>query len=164
MGQLLHELSEQTSTLVRQEVALAREPTMKAKAAGKGGWEEILTLDADDADDAEDLLTDTGVVHYDISRRTCCSESPPTALSHRSNSGEALPRTRGVQPLVSRGHHHRCIQILDIRERAPVLVSNDHLLEPGSTRSFDIPRSHRPGVPAGGSTSRPQAFLTWVIR
>ncbi len=32
---------------------------MKAKAAGKGGWEEIRTLDADDADNLQDLLTDT---------------------------------------------------------------------------------------------------------
>ncbi len=37
VGQLLRELSEQTSTLVRQEVALAKaELTQKGKAAGKG--------------------------------------------------------------------------------------------------------------------------------
>ncbi len=36
----------------------------------QGAWEEVLTLDADDADNLQDLLTNTGVVHYDISRRT----------------------------------------------------------------------------------------------
>ncbi len=36
----------------------------------QGAWEEVLTLDADDADNLQDLLTNTGVVHYDIGRRT----------------------------------------------------------------------------------------------
>ncbi len=36
----------------------------------QGAWEEVLTIDADDADNLQDLLTNTGVVHYDISRRT----------------------------------------------------------------------------------------------
>jgi len=36
----------------------------------QGAWEEVLTIDADDADNLQDLLTNTGAVHYDISRRT----------------------------------------------------------------------------------------------
>ncbi len=36
----------------------------------QGAWEEVLTIDAADADNLQDLLTNTGVVHYDISRRT----------------------------------------------------------------------------------------------
>jgi len=36
----------------------------------QGAWEEVLTIDADDADNLQDLLTNTGVLHYDISRRT----------------------------------------------------------------------------------------------
>ena len=36
----------------------------------QGAWEEVLTLDPDDADNPEDLLTNTATVHYDIERRT----------------------------------------------------------------------------------------------
>jgi len=36
----------------------------------EGAWEEVLTLDADDADALQDLLENTGTVHYDVSRRT----------------------------------------------------------------------------------------------
>jgi hypothetical protein len=36
----------------------------------QGAWEEVLTLDADDADNLQDLLTNTSDVHYDIDRRT----------------------------------------------------------------------------------------------
>ena len=35
----------------------------------EGTWEEVLTLDADDADNLQDLLEDTDTVHYDIERR-----------------------------------------------------------------------------------------------
>ena len=35
----------------------------------EGAWEEVLTLDADDADVLQDLLADTDVVQYDIERR-----------------------------------------------------------------------------------------------
>jgi hypothetical protein len=35
----------------------------------EGAWEEVLTLDADDADNLQDLLENTDVVHYDIERR-----------------------------------------------------------------------------------------------
>ena len=35
----------------------------------EGAWEEVLTLDADDADNLQDLLEETDTVHYDIERR-----------------------------------------------------------------------------------------------
>ena len=35
----------------------------------EGAWEEVLTLDADDADNLQDLLEDTDVVQYDVERR-----------------------------------------------------------------------------------------------
>jgi hypothetical protein len=35
----------------------------------EGAWEEVLTLDADDADNLQDLLENTDTVHYDIGRR-----------------------------------------------------------------------------------------------
>ncbi|GAA1123301.1 hypothetical protein [Citricoccus alkalitolerans] len=36
----------------------------------QGAWEEILTLDADDADVLQDILTTSETVYYDIDRRT----------------------------------------------------------------------------------------------
>jgi len=36
----------------------------------QGAWEEILTLDPDDADNLQDLLEDSGTVYYDVGRRT----------------------------------------------------------------------------------------------
>ena len=35
----------------------------------QGAWEEVLTLDPDDADNLSDLLADSKVVHYDVARR-----------------------------------------------------------------------------------------------
>lgn len=36
----------------------------------QGAWEEVLTIDADDADNLQDLLSTAGTVFYDVSRRT----------------------------------------------------------------------------------------------
>jgi len=36
----------------------------------QGAWEEVLTVDTDDADVLQHLLVNTDVVHYDIDRRT----------------------------------------------------------------------------------------------
>ncbi|MFF5106410.1 hypothetical protein [Streptomyces sp. NPDC000134] len=36
----------------------------------EGAWEEVLTVDAEDADVLQDLLENTATVHYDVSRRT----------------------------------------------------------------------------------------------
>lgn len=36
----------------------------------QGAWEEVLTLDPDDADNLQDMLSTAGVVHYDVARRT----------------------------------------------------------------------------------------------
>ncbi len=36
----------------------------------QGAWEEVLTIDADDADNLQDLLSATETVYYDVQRRT----------------------------------------------------------------------------------------------
>lgn len=36
----------------------------------QGAWEEVLTLDADDADNLQDLLVGAHTVYYDVRRRT----------------------------------------------------------------------------------------------
>ncbi|HEV7951636.1 MAG TPA: hypothetical protein VGP24_17880 [Glaciihabitans sp.] len=36
----------------------------------QGAWEEVLTIDADDADNLQDLLSTAETVFYDIPRRT----------------------------------------------------------------------------------------------
>jgi hypothetical protein len=36
----------------------------------QGAWEEVLTLDADDADNLQDMLSTASTVFYDIARRT----------------------------------------------------------------------------------------------
>ena len=36
----------------------------------QGAWEEVLTLDPDDADNLQDLLSTAGTVYYDVRRRT----------------------------------------------------------------------------------------------
>ncbi|MEU1849597.1 hypothetical protein ABZ499_10045 [Streptomyces sp. NPDC019990] len=44
----------------------------------EGAWEEVLTLDADDADVLQDLLVNTETVHYDVGRRTLMFGVTPT--------------------------------------------------------------------------------------
>ena len=44
----------------------------------QGAWEEVLTVDPDDADNLQDLLTNTGTVHYDIERRVLMFGVTPT--------------------------------------------------------------------------------------
>lgn len=36
----------------------------------QGAWEEVLTIDADDADNLQDLLSSAKTVFYDVGRRT----------------------------------------------------------------------------------------------
>jgi hypothetical protein len=36
----------------------------------QGAWEEVLTLDADDADNLQDMLSTANTVYYDVARRT----------------------------------------------------------------------------------------------
>jgi hypothetical protein len=36
----------------------------------EGAWEEVLTIDADDADNLQDLLSTAHTVFYDVQRRT----------------------------------------------------------------------------------------------
>lgn len=35
----------------------------------QGAWEEVLTLDADDADNLQDLLSSASTVYFDVKRR-----------------------------------------------------------------------------------------------
>jgi hypothetical protein len=35
----------------------------------QGAWEEVVTIDADDADNLQDMLTAAEVVYYDVGRR-----------------------------------------------------------------------------------------------
>ncbi len=44
----------------------------------QGAWEEVLTLDPDDADNLQDLLANTATVHYDIERRVLMFGVTPT--------------------------------------------------------------------------------------
>ena len=43
----------------------------------QGAWEEVLTIDADDADNLQDMLSTAGVVHYDVGRRTLMFGTTP---------------------------------------------------------------------------------------
>lgn len=36
----------------------------------QGAWEEVLTIDADDADNLQDLLSTAKTVHFDVQRQT----------------------------------------------------------------------------------------------
>ena len=43
----------------------------------QGAWEEVLTIDAEDADNLQDMLSTAGVVHYDVQRRTLMFGTTP---------------------------------------------------------------------------------------
>lgn len=43
----------------------------------QGAWEEVLTLDPDDADNLQDMLAVQEDVHYDIERRTLLFGTTP---------------------------------------------------------------------------------------
>ncbi|HEU0102790.1 MAG TPA: hypothetical protein VFR07_10775 [Mycobacteriales bacterium] len=43
----------------------------------QGAWEEVLTLDPDDADNLQDLLSTAGTVFYDVRRRTLMFGTTP---------------------------------------------------------------------------------------
>jgi len=47
----------------------------------QGAWEEVLTLDADDADNLQDLLTGAHTVYYDVRRRTLMFGTTPVGHS-----------------------------------------------------------------------------------
>ncbi len=47
----------------------------------QGAWEEVLTLDADDADNLQDLLSTAGTVFYDVQRRTLMFGTTPVGHS-----------------------------------------------------------------------------------
>jgi hypothetical protein len=43
----------------------------------EGAWEEVLTIDADDADNLQDLLSSADTVFYDVSRKTLMFGTTP---------------------------------------------------------------------------------------
>jgi hypothetical protein len=43
----------------------------------QGAWEEVLTVDPDDADNLQDMLSTASVVHYDVGRRTLMFGTTP---------------------------------------------------------------------------------------
>lgn len=43
----------------------------------EGAWEEVLTVDAEDADNLQDMLSTASVVHYDVGRRTLMFGTTP---------------------------------------------------------------------------------------
>jgi hypothetical protein len=43
----------------------------------QGAWEEVLTVDADDADNLEDLLSTAETVFYDVRRKTLMFGTTP---------------------------------------------------------------------------------------
>ena len=43
----------------------------------QGAWEEVLTVDPDDADNLQDMLSTAEIVHYDIRRRTLMFGTTP---------------------------------------------------------------------------------------
>lgn len=47
----------------------------------QGAWEEVLTLDPDDADNLQDLLSGAGTVFYDVRRRTLMFGTTPVGHS-----------------------------------------------------------------------------------
>ncbi len=46
----------------------------------EGAWEEVLTVDPDDADNLQDMLSTAGTVFYDVQRRTLMFGT--TAVGH----------------------------------------------------------------------------------
>jgi hypothetical protein len=47
----------------------------------EGAWEEVLTIDADDADNLQDLLSTADTVFYDVSRQTLMFGTTPVGHS-----------------------------------------------------------------------------------
>jgi hypothetical protein len=43
----------------------------------QGAWEEVLTINADDADNLQDLLSSAGTVHFDVGRRVLMFGTAP---------------------------------------------------------------------------------------
>lgn len=43
----------------------------------QGAWEEVVTVDADDADNLQDMLSEASTVYYDVGRRTLMFGTTP---------------------------------------------------------------------------------------
>src|SRR5215204_3779452 len=71
----------------------------------EGAWEEVLTLDPDDADNLQDLLEDTDTVHYDVERRVLMFGSPRSATDPPIPAAPA--RWAGAVPVPGPPHGRR---------------------------------------------------------
>ncbi len=47
----------------------------------EGAWEEVVTIDADDADNLQDLLSSSATVYFDVGRRTLLFGTTPVGTS-----------------------------------------------------------------------------------
>jgi hypothetical protein len=65
----VRQLSQYQFTWVAGEAGQAGTWTLQL-VLDEGAWEEVLTLDQDDADNLQDVLQQSKVVFYDIERRT----------------------------------------------------------------------------------------------
>lgn len=43
----------------------------------EGAWEEVLTITAEDADNLQDMLSESKIVHYDVGRRVLMFGTTP---------------------------------------------------------------------------------------
>jgi hypothetical protein len=66
---LVRQLSHYQFSWVAGEAGAAGTWTLQL-VLDQGAWEEVLTIDADDADNLQDLLSTADTVYYDIHRRT----------------------------------------------------------------------------------------------
>jgi hypothetical protein len=48
----------------------------------QGAWEEVLTIDADDADNLQDILSTADTVYYDVKRRALLFGTTPVGHHH----------------------------------------------------------------------------------
>lgn len=47
----------------------------------EGAWEEVVTIDADDADNLQDMLSTASTVFYDVDRRTLMFGTTPVGTA-----------------------------------------------------------------------------------
>jgi hypothetical protein len=74
----VRQLSHYQFSWVAQEPGAAGVFTLQL-VLDQGAWEEVLTLDSNDADVLQDLLRDSKEVHYDVGRRVLMFGTTPVA-------------------------------------------------------------------------------------
>ena len=73
----------------------------------QGAWEEVLTVDPDDADNLQDLLTNTSDVHYDIERRVLMFGVTKVGSYQSRLRASRRPITSGGRREARRGPDHQ---------------------------------------------------------